>query len=163
MYRSLAFFFHKAADAVHGNNDNPLPNPIVFNTDCTGQLQNGCIVALCINGQVTHRVMMNNITLIMFFWYEFKKSTGNSKQKDQSTFNAYHVFEHIFPSTIHACSCHVCRVFKDWITGRDRKPKVKGLGERYVSMIAHVADHVMSTESIREAMILMGRLIILLC
>ena len=33
--------FHEAADAVHGDPANPLSNPILLNTDCAGQLQNG--------------------------------------------------------------------------------------------------------------------------
>ena len=57
--------FHKAADAVHSDPNNPLANPILLNTDCNSQLQNGWIVALRSEVQVTNRVTMNVVALII--------------------------------------------------------------------------------------------------
>ena len=58
--------FQRAADEVHGKPDEPLPNPICLNTDCAGQLQTGYLVALRQEGQVTSRIMYNNVVLQIF-------------------------------------------------------------------------------------------------
>ena len=38
---------------------------------------------------------------------------------------------------------------------KDRKAEVKTLGKRFVSMFVHIADHMTSMESLRDAMTLM--------
>ena len=154
--------FHRAADAVHGDPKNPLPNPILLNTDCAGQLQNGWILALRVKGQVLNRVMMNNVTLIILCWYEHQNHTGNVENITQSAYTAYRFFEILVPSGIHSCRSHVCRAFKEWVTSKDRPEEVKNLGDRFVHMFAHIADRVTSMESVRDAMTLLLYMIDLL-
>ena len=104
---------------------------------------------------------MNNVTLIILLWLEFMLSTGSAKERIQSMFTAYSVFEQLVPSGIHLCRAHVCRDFRDWVTSKERETEVKCLGERFVSMFVHVANRVTSMESVREAMTLLAYLIVL--
>ena len=64
-FTNMWLSFHRAADAVHGDPNIPLPNPMLLNTDCAGKLQNGWIMALWVKGQVMNRIMMNNVTFII--------------------------------------------------------------------------------------------------
>ena len=76
--------FHRAADAVHGKPEDPLPNPICLNTDCAGQLQTGYIDTLRKEGQVTSRIVYNNVVLQILFWLEHKYKHDDTVQKLQS-------------------------------------------------------------------------------
>ena len=64
--------FHRAADEAHGKPDELLPNPICLNTDCVSQLQTGNLFALRQEGQVTSRILYNNVVLLILFWLECK-------------------------------------------------------------------------------------------
>ena len=57
--------FHRAADEVDGKPDELLPNPICLNTNCACQLQTGYLVASCREGQVTSRILYNNVVLLI--------------------------------------------------------------------------------------------------
>ena len=73
-------FFQQTADDIHGDPINLLPNSILVSTDCVGELKNGIIVALRLNKQVANRIVMNNVTLIILFWYEYEKSCGDEEK-----------------------------------------------------------------------------------
>ena len=66
------------------------------------------------------------------------------------------------PSGIHSCRSHVCGACHGWVTDKDRKPEVKVLGKRFISMFAHIADRMTSMKSIRDAMTLLAYIIVLL-
>ena len=107
--------FHDAADAVHGNPAAPLPNPILLNTDCAGQLQNGWIAALRTEKQVTNRIMLHNVTLPILLSFEYEQGVGDDDHKWQTTLTSYHFFERLVPSGIHSCRSHVNGAVYGWV------------------------------------------------
>ena len=102
-FSRISKIFQCAADEVHGKPDEPLSNPICLNTDCTGQLQTGYLVALCQEGEVTSRIMYNHVVLLILFWLECKCKNGDTEQehKLQSIFIACRVSETLILSGIH--------------------------------------------------------------
>ena len=154
--------FHGAAEKIHGDTKNPLPNPILINTDCAGELQNGVTAALVKPGQVRNRIMFHNVTLIILFWLEHKKKSTNKDGLSQVAMQAYRYFEILVPVGLHECRPHVCRATGDWVTSKDRLPEVKNLGKRFESMFRHVADRMTTLESVADAMSLLCYVIVLL-
>mmetsp|Transcript_36446 Transcript_36446/g.77692 ORF Transcript_36446/g.77692 Transcript_36446/m.77692 type:complete len:770 (+) Transcript_36446:2189-4498(+) len=155
-------YFFAAADKIHGDQKNPLPNPVLLNTDNCGQYQNGWIDALRVTGQVTNRVMWNNVTLLILFWYEYQISVGRPEDNQKIARTAYTMFEKLCPSAIHACRPHVCGDGKDWVASKKRLPEVKNLGDRLRSMFAHVFNQMTSLSSIRHATTILTHAILLL-
>ena len=119
--------FHKQANALHNDPSNLLTDPILLGTDCAAQLQNGWLVALRKECQITNRIMMHSVSILILLWWEHQ-------QNAQNTLTAYHIFECHIPSGIHSCRAHVCRAINDWVVSKDREPGVKMLGKRFVNM-----------------------------
>ena len=46
LFIKLWLSFYRATDVVHGEPTSPLYTPVLFNTDCVGQIQNGWSMAL---------------------------------------------------------------------------------------------------------------------
>ena len=95
--------FQQTADNIHGDETNLLPNPLIVLTDCAGEYQNGIIVALRSNKQVANRIVMNNVTLIILFWYEYEKGFGDEEQTQLSALAAYWFYELLVPAGVHSC------------------------------------------------------------
>ena len=148
--------FNDVANKIHGDPSNPLPNPVLLNTDCAGQLINGWITATRKEGQVTSSMLLNNISLPILCWIEFEKNHGDDERTKQATMTAYRLYERLCPSAVHKCRPHVCRAISEWPEDKDRKPEVKNLGRSFQSMFAHVANEMTSADSIRDAMTLVA-------
>ena len=72
------------------------------------------------------------------------------------------MFERLDPSAVHSGRSHRCRAFREWVRSKDCTQEVRNMGERFVNMFAHDANHVTSMEYVQDAMTLLAYIIVLL-
>lgn len=140
--------------------------PRLVNTDCAGGLQNGIIAGYHSDGQVTNRIMWNNIVTIVFLWYEHLLLTNNSSSlspaQDRPAFQAFLFLDKLLPVFINACVAHVYRAIVAWIQSKDRPISVKLLDTQIVSMFKHTGVEMTRSRPLSEVMTFLASIVVIL-
>ena len=75
-------------------------------------------------------------------------------------FKALDIFVTLF---IYECRFHVCVENNRWIKSKNWLKEVKELGDRIVSVFAHLADKMTDAPSVSDAITLLYSIIVVLC
>ena len=108
--------------------------------------------------KVTSIIMWENVVLPVLLLYKHQMSIRNKIQGSNVVFK---VLDRFFPLFIHECRYHVCVENNRWIKNKDRPKEVKELGNRIVSVFAHLADKMNSKPSVSDAITLLSSIIVI--
>ena len=75
---------------------------------------------------------------------------------------AFKVLDIFVPILIHECRSNVCVANNRWIKNKDWKKEAKELGDRIVSVFAHLEDEMTAAPSVCDTITIMSSIIVIL-